>query len=55
MVLNSYATNHRLSQPEVIDLLVSGFTETLQTWWEKHLTDESKNSIKYLYSMRKLD
>jgi hypothetical protein len=47
MVSNSYATNHGLSQPEVIDLLVSGFTGTLQAWWEKHLTDESKDSIKY--------
>jgi hypothetical protein len=47
MVSNSYATNHGLSQPEVIGLLVSGFTGTLQAWWEKHLTDESKDSIKY--------
>jgi hypothetical protein len=47
MVSNSYATNHSLSQPEVIDLLVSGFAGTLQAWWEKHLTNESKESIKY--------
>jgi hypothetical protein len=47
MVSNSYATNHSLGQPKVIDLLVSGFTWTLQAWWEKHLTDESKNNIKY--------
>jgi hypothetical protein len=47
MVSNSYATNHGLSQPEVIDLLVSGFAGTLQAWWEKHLTNESKESIKY--------
>jgi hypothetical protein len=30
MVANSYVMNHDLSQPEVIDLLVSGFTGTLQ-------------------------
>jgi hypothetical protein len=47
MVANSYVMNHDLSQPEVIDLLVSGFTGTLQAWWEKHLTDESKASIRH--------
>jgi hypothetical protein len=47
MVTNSYATNHGLSQPEVVDLLVSGFIGTLQAWWEKHLTEESKDSVKY--------
>jgi hypothetical protein len=46
MVSNSYVMNHDLSQPEVMDLLVSGFTGTLQAWWEKHLTDESKASIR---------
>jgi len=46
MVSSSYMLNHGLSQPEILDLLVSGFTGTLQTWWEKHLTDESKASIR---------
>jgi len=46
MVSSSYVMNHNLSQPEVIDLLVSGFTGTLQNWWEKHLTDESRASIR---------
>jgi len=46
MVSSSYVMNHDLSQPEVVDLLVKGFTETLQSWWEKHLTDESRASIR---------
>jgi len=46
MVSSSYMLNHGLSQPEILDLLVSGFTGTLQTWWEKHITDESKSSIR---------
>ncbi|XP_062145441.1 uncharacterized protein LOC133852700 [Alnus glutinosa] len=46
MVSSSYVMNHDLSQPEVVDLLVVGFTGTLQSWWEKHLTDESRASIR---------
>jgi len=46
MVSSSYVMNHDLSQPEVVDLLVAGFTGTLQSWWEKHLTDESRASIR---------
>jgi hypothetical protein len=46
MVSSSYVMNHDLSQPEVVDLLVSGFTGTLQSWWEKHLTDESRAIIR---------
>jgi hypothetical protein len=46
MVSSSYVMNHDLSQLEVVDLLVAGFTGTLQSWWEKHLTDESRASIR---------
>jgi hypothetical protein len=46
MIFSSYVMNHDLSQLEVVDLLVSGFIGTLQNWWEKHLTDESKASIR---------
>jgi hypothetical protein len=46
MVSSSYVINHDLSQPEVVDLLVASFTGTLQSWWEKHLTDESRASIR---------
>jgi hypothetical protein len=47
MVANSYYTNHTLSQIEVLELLTTGFTGTLLSWWDKHLTEESKNEIKY--------
>jgi hypothetical protein len=46
MVSSSYVMNHNLSQPEVVDLLVVGFTGTLQFWWEKHLTEELRDSIR---------
>jgi hypothetical protein len=46
MVSSSYVMNHNLSQPEVVDLLVAGFTGTLQSWWETHLTEESRASIR---------
>ncbi|CAL9012684.1 unnamed protein product, partial [Prunus brigantina] len=45
MVANSYITNHSLRQSEIVPLLETGFTGTLRSWWDKHLTDESRNSI----------
>ncbi|KAM2636698.1 hypothetical protein EV1_021297 [Malus domestica] len=46
MVANSYITNHDLTQTQIVDILVSGFTGMLHSWWEKHLTDESRNLIR---------
>ena len=46
MVANSYITNHNLSQSQVVDLLVTGFTRMLHSWWKKHLTEQSRNEIK---------
>ncbi|CAL9029446.1 unnamed protein product, partial [Prunus brigantina] len=45
MVANSYITNHSLRQSEIVPLLETGFTGTLRSWWDKHLTDESRNNI----------
>ncbi|CAL9004302.1 unnamed protein product [Prunus brigantina] len=45
MVANSYVTNHSLRQSEIVPLLETGFTGTLRSWWDKHLTDESRNNI----------
>ena len=45
MVANSYYTNQNLTQPEIVELLVTGFTGTLHYWWVKHLTDQSKSEI----------
>ena len=47
MVANSYMTNHQLSHAEIIDLLVTGFSGKLKSWWEKHLTEESRDLIKH--------
>ena len=46
MVANSYKTNHQLNHAEIIDLLVTGFFGKLKSWWEKHLTEESRDLIK---------
>ncbi|CAL9028495.1 unnamed protein product, partial [Prunus brigantina] len=45
MVANSYITNHSLRQSEIVPLLETGFTGTLCSWWDKHLTNESRNDI----------
>jgi hypothetical protein len=46
MVANSYMTNHQLNHIEIIDLLATGFSRKLKSWWEKHLTEESRELIK---------
>ena len=45
MVANSYMTNQQLTHLEIIELLVMGFSCKLKSWWDKHLTDESKELI----------
>ena len=45
MVENSYISNHNLSQTQVVDLLVTGFTEC-SILGEKNLTEQSRNEIK---------
>ena len=30
---------------KIIDLLVTGFSGKLKSWWEKHLTEESRDLI----------
>jgi hypothetical protein len=46
MVANAYDTNQNLSQYEIVDLLAIGFFGTLQNWWDKHLTEDSKEEIR---------
>ena len=41
-----YQNNHDLDQPEIVNLLVTGFFGTLRGWWDSYLTEESKDSIK---------
>ncbi|TQD74036.1 hypothetical protein C1H46_040418 [Malus baccata] len=47
MVANNYITSHNLSQTQVVDLLVTGFTGMFHSWWEKHFTEQSRNEIKH--------
>jgi hypothetical protein len=42
MVANAYYTNQNFSHSEIVDLLTTGFSRTLQNWWDKHLIEDSK-------------
>ena len=46
MVANVYDTNQNLSQFEIVDLLVTGFSDTLRNWWNKHLIEGSREDIR---------
>jgi hypothetical protein len=46
MVANAYVTNHDLSDYDIVELLTTGFSGTLSAWWDKHLTQGSKDQIK---------
>ena len=46
MVGIAYQNNHDLDQPDIINLLVTGFSSTLRGWWDSYLTEDSKDSIK---------
>ena len=46
MVANAYVTNHNLDCGEIFDLLTTGFSGTLCHWWDKYMTEDSRESIK---------
>jgi hypothetical protein len=46
MVANAYDTNQNLSHSEIVDLLATGFSGTLRNWWDKHLTEGSREDIR---------
>ena len=46
MVGIAYMNNHNLDHPEIVDLLVIGFSGTLHEWWDSYLTEDSRESIK---------
>jgi hypothetical protein len=46
MVATAYDTNQNLSQSEIVDLLATGFSGTLRSWWDKHLTEETREGIR---------
>ena len=43
----AYVNNHNLDHPEIVDLLVTGFSGTLRGWWDSYLTEDSRESIKH--------
>ncbi|KAL4616185.1 hypothetical protein ACB092_07G180400 [Castanea dentata] len=48
MVGIAYINNHdNLDHPDIVDLLASDFTSCLCGWWDSHLTEESRESIKH--------
>ena len=47
MVGIAYMNNHNLDHPEIVDLLVTGFSGTLRGWWDSYLTKDSRESIKH--------
>jgi hypothetical protein len=51
MVANAYDTNLNLNQSEIVDLLSTGFSGTLRDWWDKHLTEHTKEIflLKYFF------
>ena len=46
MNANAYITIHNLDHAEIVDLLTTGVSGTLREWWEKYLTENSRESIK---------
>ena len=46
MVGIAYINNYNLDHPEIVDLLVTGFSGTLCGWWDSYLTEDSRESIK---------
>ena len=47
MVGIAYQNNHDLDQPEIVNLLVTGFSDTLREWWDSYITEKSRESIKH--------
>jgi hypothetical protein len=47
MVANSYLNNNYATTPDIVDNLTLGFVGTLKSWWEKYLTEESREEIKH--------
>ena len=43
----AYQNNHDLHQPEIVNLLVIGFSGTLRGWWDSYLIEDFRESIKH--------
>ena len=49
MVGIAYQNNHDLDQPDIVNLLVTGFSSTLRGWWDSYLTEESRDSVRHAF------
>ena len=47
MIANNYLNNGH-THTEVVELLVLGSTEKLLSWWDKYLTEDSRELIKHV-------
>ena len=47
MVGIAYQNNHDLDQPEIFNLLVTGFSSNLRGWWDSYLIEEYRDSIRH--------
>ena len=47
MVGIAYQNNHDLHQLEIVNLLVTGSSGNLRGWWDSHIIEESRESIKH--------
>ena len=48
MVGIAYMNKYNLDHPKIVDLLVTSFFGTLRGWWNSYLTEDSKETIKYV-------
>jgi hypothetical protein len=46
MVANVYDSNQNLSHSDIVDLLTIVFSRTLHNWWDKHLTEDSREKVR---------
>ena len=46
MVGIAYVNNHNLDYPEIVNLLVTGFSSTLCGWWDSYIRENSREFIK---------
>ncbi|MGH2128866.1 hypothetical protein ACQ1Z5_14270, partial [Enterococcus faecalis] len=42
---------HNYSDPEIVELLTTGFTESLHSWWDRYLTPVMKEEIKQAHQL----
>ena len=49
MVGIAYQNNHDLDQPDIVNLLVTGFSSTLRGWWDSYLIEESRDSVRHAF------